>query len=188
MTKREELEADLVMAEAFLADAVFNVAKGDGNQTEAIANLERARVYCRQARAALVNLDRTESIDTPIRHSGGIPKRQITASPPSTRTRGHTVRGQSKSSPGKSSRRKPLHRLKVGGSAQKPRTGNAFIRSLFVRQAIGLLALILAYLFYFQMDVQLQILSLPSIDFPLSEQKTFPRTHLGPLRPERIHK
>jgi len=176
------------MAEAFLADAVFNVARGDGNQAEANANLERARAYCRQARAALVNLDRSESMDTPGRHSGKTAKGVVAASPPSTQSSEHTVRGQGRASRNEARNRKPVRRLKVGGSAHKPRSGNAFIRSLLVRQAIGLLALILAYLFYFQMDVQLQILSMPSIDFPLSEQRTFTRTPLGPLRPERIHK
>jgi hemerythrin-like domain-containing protein len=61
----------------------------------------------------------------------------------------------------------PVGRRKVAGFAEVPypavlvREG-AVSRRLLVRQAIGLLALVLAYLQYHYFDVQLQLMSLPS--------------------------
>ena len=61
MAKREELEAALAKAEAALANAVVNAARVDADQIEANANLDNARAYCRQVRAALVRLNLSDS-------------------------------------------------------------------------------------------------------------------------------
>jgi len=60
-----------------------------------------------------------------------------------------------------------LEKKKVAGVLAVPRPrilvpGVAKARRLLVKQTIGLLALMLAYLQYYYIDVQLQILSLPS--------------------------
>jgi hypothetical protein len=169
VAKRKELEAALAKAEAALANAVINTAKLDANRTEANANIDKIRAYCRRARAELIELKHSEStagsgeeVDILIRQLLEVSKRGSTASPPSRQLSEHAVRGRNKRSQDESSRRKPIHRLNIGFSAQKPSHGNAPARPSLPRQAIGLLALILAYLQYFFLDVQLQILRLPS--------------------------
>ena len=169
MTKREELEAALAKVEVDLTDAVINAAKVDAHRLEANAHLDKARAYCRQVRAALVKLNRSESIDwsgewidTLIKQLGEVSKRRATASPPSRQLSEHAVRGENKRSQDESRRRKSIHRFNIGFSAQEPSSRDALARPPLLRQTIGLLALILAYLLYFHVDVQLQIVSLPS--------------------------
>ena len=170
MTKLEELRAALVKAEAALADAVINAAKVGGNQAAADANVDKARAYCRQIHAALAELKRPEliawsreRIDAQIKQLEKISKREPTASPSSRQLSEHAVRGKDRRSQDKPRQRKPIHRFNIGLLAQELSPRGALARRALIRQAIGLLALILAYLEYFYMDVQLQIASLPSI-------------------------
>lgn len=172
MPKREELEAALVKAEAALANAVINAAKVDGDRVEANANLEKARAYCRRLRAALIEVNRlipatrfSEEFNIEIRQLLEVSKRMAGASPPSRQLSKHPVRAKNNRSQDKSGRREPVHRFNIGFSAQglSPRDGLA--RGALIRQAIGLFALILAYLQFYYFEVQLQILRLPSI-FP----------------------
>lgn len=167
MTKREELEAALAKAEAALVDAVINTAKLDGDRAEANANIDKARAYCRRARAALIELKHSDSmagsgegVDILISQLGEVSKRGATASPPSRQLSEHAVRGKNKRSQDES--RQPIHRFNIVFSAQEPSPGDALARPSLARQAIGFVALILAYLQYYYFDVQLQILSLPS--------------------------
>lgn len=187
MTRREELEAALAMAQAVLADAVFIAANGDGNQAEANADLERARAHCREIRAALVKLDRSESMAPPVNQSSEAAEGVVAPSPPSTQSGEHSVRGRGRATRNKSRKRNPVHRLQVGASARKPRPGYTPARSVLVRQTVGLLALILAYLFYFQMGVELQIQRLPTL-IPLSEERIPTRTHYRLQSHKRIHR
>ena len=160
MTKREELEAAFAKAEAVLTDAALKAAKADGNRAEANAKLDKARAYCRQLRAALVELNRSDSTEAA--------KREASASPPSTQLSEHSVHGENKTAQDESGQRKPIPRFNVGFSAQEPSPRDAPARPPILRQTIGLLALTLTYLLYFHIDVQLQIVMLPSIFFPLS--------------------
>ena len=54
MTRQEELKAALAKAEATLGNAITNAAKADADPADANAIIEKARVYCRQAHAALI--------------------------------------------------------------------------------------------------------------------------------------
>jgi hypothetical protein len=172
VTKREELEAALAKAEAALVVAVISSATVDGDRVEANANLDKARAYCRQVRGALVELNHTESMACSGEHIDARTKlleevskqgATATASPPSRQLSEHVVRGENKRSHDESRQRKPIHRLDIGFSAREPGPGDTLARPPLVRQTIGLSALILAYLLYFHIDVQLQIMSLPSI-------------------------
>jgi hypothetical protein len=170
VTKREELEATLAKAEAALADAVISSATVDADPVEANAKLDKARAYCRQVRAALVQLNRSESIpwsgeriDARIRLLGEISKQAAAASPCSRQLSQHAVRAENKKSQDESRQRKQIHRFNIGFPAQEPGPGDALATPPLLRQTIGLLALILAYLLYFHVDVQLQIMKLPSI-------------------------
>jgi len=170
VTKRDELEAALAKAEAALAKAVINAAKVDGDPAKANAKLDKARANCRRIRVALIELDDSELIawsrkwiNTPTKQSGEDSKRSAGASPPSRPSSEHPVRGENKKSQHESSPRKAIHRINIGFSAQDPKPGDARARPSLLRQAVGLFALILTYLLYFHVDVQLQILSLPSI-------------------------
>jgi hypothetical protein len=172
VTKREELEAALAKAEAALANAAINAAKVDGDPAEANANLDKARAYCRRIHAALVKLNLSESIDwsgewidTLIKQLEEVSNRGATASPSSRQSSEHAVGDENKRSQDESRRRKPIHRFNIGFSAQERSPRDALARSTLIRQTIELLALILTYLLYFHIDVQLQILRLPSI-FP----------------------
>jgi len=170
MTKREELKAALAKAEAALADAVINAAKVDGDRAEAIASVEKARAYCRRVRAALIEVKHLEpaarlgeELDIHIRQLLEISKRMPEASPPSRQASEHPVRGKNNGSQDESGRRKPVHRFNIGFLALELSPRGALARRSLMRQAIGLSALILTYLEYFYIDIQLQIASLPSI-------------------------
>src|SRR3989304_2806063 len=139
--------------------------KLDGDRAEAYANIDKIRAYCRRARAELIELKHSESIarsgegvNILIRQLGEVSKRGATASPPSRQSSEHAVRGERSHDES----RQPIHRFSIGFSVQEPSPGNALARPSLARQAIGFVALILAYLQYYYFDVQLQILSLPS--------------------------
>jgi len=177
VTKREKLEAALAEAGAVLAYAVISATEAEDRPSDADAKLESARGHCRLLRFALDELNRLEPIprlgkriDPMTRCSAEVVKPGDTAGSPPTQTSEHAVRGESKSAQDDSGQSKPIRRFHIGLLAREPGSGDRLAVPLLLRQSIGLLALTLAYLFYFQMDVQLQILSLPSI-FPLSEQE-----------------
>lgn len=169
---REYLEADLAKAKAALVNTVTDASKIDANSAEANAKVDKARARCRQLRAALVEMDHSEGItrsrerlDTLIKQSEELSKREATASTPSIQSRDHALRGETKRSQDESRKRKPIHRFKIRFSGQEPSPRDVLARSRLIYQTIELLALILTYLLYFHIDVQLQILRLPSI-FP----------------------
>lgn len=169
MTRQEELIAALAKAEVALVNAVTNATTVDSVRTEADAEVVKARAHCRWLRAALVELNRSESIagsgertDTRIKQLEDASKRSATASRPSRQPSEHTVRGENKRSRNGSRQGKPIRRFNIGFSAQEPSPGDALARPPLLRQSSGLLALTLAYLLYFHVDVQLQILSLPT--------------------------
>ena len=148
MSQREELEAALAEAQGQLAEAVEARARLDADAAEANAKIERARALCRHARGALTELDHAES-ERP-KSTSGLEERTEPLAPAAHR-------------PARRPRRKAIHRLVGGllswGFAGK---GNANLR-LLARQAVMLLALVLAYLQYYFFDVHLQIAHLPTI-------------------------
>jgi chromosome segregation ATPase len=165
---REYLEAALAKAEAALVNSVTDAARIDANWAEANAKVDKVRARCRQLHAALADPDHAEFItrsrermDTLIKQSEELSRREATASPPSIQSRDHALRGENKRSEDESRRRKLVHRFNIGFSARERR--EVVARSPLVRQTIGLLALVLTYLLYFHIDVQLQILRLPSL-------------------------
>lgn len=168
LTKREELEATLSEAEATLADAVFYAIQVDANRVEADANLDKARANCRQVRTALVKLNHSdlmagsyEQIDTQIALFRNVLKGEATARPPARHSNGYAVRGVDNGSQHESKLRRPFHRSNIGLSAQRPNPRYALASSLFARNVTYLLAVTSAYLLYFYIDVQLQIVRLP---------------------------
>ena len=171
VTKRQELEADLAKAEvhreyleaalaeakAALLNTVTDASKIDANRDEVNAKVDKARARCRQLRAALVELDHAgefetrsrERMGTLIRQSEELSKQELTASPPSIRSRDHAVRGENRGSQDE--------------SGKEPGPKVALARSTLIRQAIELSCLVFAYLLYFHIDVQLQIVTMPSV-------------------------
>src|SRR3972149_5185669 len=170
VTKRQELEADLAKAEAHreyleaalaeakaaLLNTVTDASKIDANRDEVNAKVDKARARCRQLRAALVELDHAgefetrsrERMGTLIRQSEELSKQELTASPPSIRSRDHAVRGENRGSQDE--------------SGKEPSPKDALARSTLIRQTIEFFFLVFAYLLYFHIDVQLQIVTLPS--------------------------
>jgi chromosome segregation ATPase len=156
---RERLEAALAQAKAALVNTVTNASMIDANRDEASAKVEKARARCRQLRAALADPSHQEFITRSRERIGTLIKQSherseggAATSPPSIQPREPAVRGEDKGSQDESRRRRLIHRF-----------NNTLARSPHVRETIGLLALVLAYLQYYYFDVQLQILSLPSI-------------------------
>jgi hypothetical protein len=167
---REYLEAALAEAEAALVNSVTDSAKIDANRAEASTKVDKVRARCRQLHAALVDPDHSEFItrsrermDTLASQAEELSKREATASPPWMQSRDHALRGENKRSEDESRRRKLVHRFKIGFSARERSLRYAVKNSPLVRQTIGLLALVLTYLLYFHIDVQLQIMRLPMI-------------------------
>ena len=155
---REYLETALAEAEAALVNTVTDVAKIDAEWAEASAKVENARARCRQLRAALLNQDHSECItrsrerlDTLSKRSEELSKQEVAPTSSSIQSGDRVLRDQIKRSHGESRRCQSIHRF-INGLATSPRT----------REAIGLLALVLAYLQYDYFDVELQIMSLPS--------------------------
>ena len=136
MGTREQLEVELAGAEAELARAVAD--RGAAAAEVAEAKLERARAHCRQVRTALVELNRAEPVARPVERTTGKPNRDAKkpAKEPTARPR-KTIRGR-------------ISAL----LAQQP---------ALARQALMLLALVLAYLQYYFLDVNLKVSLLPSI-------------------------
>lgn len=185
-SEREELEAALAQAEAArdhlevayaeakaaLVTTVSDAAKVDANHEEAAAKVEKARARCRQLRAALIDPALSERItrsrprariDTVAKQSEGFSKPEAAASPPSRPLIARAVPAEIKRSQDKWWRRIPIHRFKIFFSGKKSSHTDALARATLVRQTIELSGLVFAYLLYFHIDVQLQILRLVSL-------------------------
>lgn len=169
MTKLEQLRAALDKAEAALANAVSNAAKVGGDRTEANAGIENARAYCRRVHAVLTEVKHLEptgrlgeELNIHIGELLDVAKRMPAAIPRPRQVSEHPVRAKKSRSQDESGRRKPAHRINIGFLALEPSPSGARARRSLIRQAIGLFALILAYLQYYYLDVQLQVMSLPS--------------------------
>jgi len=163
-TERERLEAALIEAEAALVSTVTDAAKIDANRAETSANVEKARARCRQLRAALLERGYTEfirrshsGINTLFSQSREPSNRGAAAASPPQQSGGQAVRGERKNAPDETRQRKQASQVK-----------DVFAASPRVRETIGLLSLVAAYLQYYYFDIQLQIMSLPSVTtFPM---------------------
>jgi len=144
MSRQEGLRAALVLAETALVKAVADAARVDSDLPEANAEVLRARAHCRQLRAALVELNRAES------NAG-------TGEPSDTRNN-RLEEASRRSAPARRSSRPPGEHTVPGATTRS----SALARPPLLRQSISLFALTFAYLLYFHIDVQLQILRLPS--------------------------
>ena len=169
---RERHEATLAKAEAALFNSVTDASKIDANRAEAAAKVETARARCRQLYAALAEPGHSEFITrsrkrmrTPAKPFGEFSKPGAATSPPSIPSSEHAAGARKETSQDELRQQKPIQRPKIGFWARERSLRYAIARTPLVRQTIGFLALILAYLAYFHVDVQLQIVSLPSI-FP----------------------
>lgn len=137
MGTQKELEAALAEAEAELARAVTGRDAAAADVADASADVEKARAHCRQARIALTEQNRAEPVAAPVVHTG---------------TSNRDVKKPSK---------EPV--------ARPRKTIRGYISSLLTRQpalarqSFMLLALVLAYLQYYFIDVNLKVLLLPSI-------------------------
>lgn len=196
MRKRETLDAQLSIAEAAIVRATFGSAVIGAGWTDTKFKLDRARLYCRQLRAVLVELNDSESTDKldkaraycrevravllELRPTATIPFNclepicSVLRSPRTTCWLDHLegliaarrVLETSSNSLTKAQAPTPdqtTHRSDLDFSAQKARRKDALAMLPLLRQTIGLLALVLAYLLYFHIDVQLQIVKLASI-------------------------
>jgi hypothetical protein len=156
----EHLEAELAKAQSALVNTVTDASRIDANREEAQVKVENARARCRQLRAVLANPGHAdlitrlrERIDSSTELPGGAPPKQATvASASPDESAGRAVRAEGSES---------------DEGNRQPRTSHrpmdALAVSLHLRRGIGLLVLVLAYLQYYFLDVQLQIVLLPSV-------------------------
>jgi len=199
VTNREDLGANLVSAEAALARAVIKSVNASADWARTKLELDGVRTYCRQLRAALVeldgagliaNIDKARSYCRELRvfllelnPSATIPFHcdapscGLFRSPRTTcwldsldgvigafRPIENSLNSLARA-PAPTSGLPAINRPDIGISAEHPTSTNALARSQLLRQTVGFLALILAYVAYFHVDVQLQIVGLPWI-FP----------------------
>ena len=156
---RELLEAALAEAKAALLNTVTDASRIDANQEAASAKVEKARARCRQLRAALAEPKHADFIARSRERFGALPRqpaplqeRQAAANPPPQKAGAPAVRAGNDGSQAETRRRQPMQRFNA-----------AVATSPHLRETIGFLALVLAYLQYYYFDVQLQIVSLPSV-------------------------
>jgi hypothetical protein len=142
------------------------------HRSESVADRDRALDCCRRVRGALLEIDRNAAIpfrclDPSCSLLGtprttcwlGVLERALAAPPGLETSQERAVAAltgesdQGKAPSGRSASGRPFSRA---GAASDPQV---------VRQGIGFLALVSAYLLFFHIDVQLQILTLPSL-FP----------------------
>jgi len=198
VVRQDDIQDVLASAEAALARAIINSAELGANWAETNLKLEKVRTYCRQLRAALVELGRTESIVKlenarsccralravilELKPSASLPFRcldttcAISSSPRTTcwlpvlegaiaapsrlGTSSECVVGEPPPST-----EPAIRRFNASFPAQVLGPRDLPGRPSLLRQTLDLLALILTYLLYFNIDVQVQILELPSV-FP----------------------
>lgn len=167
---REYLEHALVEAKAALLNTVTDASKIDARRDEVSAKVERARARCRELRAALVKLDHSKIItrsrerkDTISKQFEELSTQKVTAPPLSVQSRDQALRGENRRSQDESRKEKSVDRFKFDFLGQEPYPRDALARIALIRRTIELLGLVLAYLLYFHADVQLTIISLPSV-------------------------
>jgi hypothetical protein len=196
VANREHLDVVLASAEAALARAVITSADASSgwaeanlkldnlrtccrqlraalvelNRTESTANFDEARAYCRQLRAVLLELDRSASISF---HCMDLSCALLLS--PRTTCWLHCLDGavalahHAEASADDliavpiPSPDHAIHPCNNGFSVQETIPGDARVRPSLLRQTIGLLALSFAYLNYYFIEVQLEILNLPLI-------------------------
>ena len=144
----------------------------DLRQSKSAADLDKAQDYCRKVRAALLDLDRSAVIPfrcmdpsctllVPPRTSCWLSVLERALAPPAG-LRAYdedAIDAPAAASPG------AVAGHKNGTAAPLPGEAGAAAKILLVRQSVGFLALVAAYLLYFHIDIQLQILQLPAL-FP----------------------
>ena len=154
---REILEAALVEAKAALVNTVTDASMIDANREEASAKVEKARARCRQLRAALADPGRSERVTRSRERIDALPGQSD--DPP--KLAASEQQRTSGARPVSRERRKSGY---ASGLRQRIRQINATLAgSRCARESVCLSALVLAYLQFYYIDVQLQIVTLPSV-------------------------
>ena len=173
VTKPRQLETALATAQAALADTAINPVDVSAGWVGRKFKLDRVRAYCRELR--IVFLELNPSATVPFRCDE--PSCALLRSPRTTCWLNHLegviaadrrleTFASSLTRAGAPTPDQANHRFNnIAFPAQEPSPTDARVRPFLPRQTIDLLALILAYLLYFHIDVQLQIVSLLS-SFP----------------------
>jgi hypothetical protein len=194
MAIQQEFDAALANAEAALARATIHSADTGANWANTRPKIDHVRLYCRQLRAALAEMDRSESAadgDTAraycrelravfleLNRSAKIPFRcdqpscSVLQSPRTTCWFGHlenmaaapdsSTDGPIEPAPAPAlAPAVSMHRAIPVSLPRGPIRAVAHAMPSLVRETVAFAALIIAYLQYFFIDVQLQILSLP---------------------------
>jgi flagellar hook-basal body complex protein FliE len=162
-TAKSNAEAEWGKAESFLHQSELEWEKAQ-------ARLDAATAKRDQIVAALDELTALGFGARPSKRSGTWIKRLEEVFRPATTPATyaaqfgeHDARSGNRKSQDVSARRKPIHGFRIGVSTQDPNPQHALAGSALLRQVIGLLCLTLAYLQYYYLDVQLEIMSLPSV-------------------------
>ena len=188
MDIREELEVELARAEAELTEAESWLAKVEADPANKFALLDKARSRCSQAQlrcdqlvSALVELSHAqrngksaEETDKLIRGIVGQPEAGVRTSDEDADTR--STQSIEPPMPGadepdeETGDAMPDAGYLVFPQRKYLLPGDALALRLLARQSVTLLGLVLAYLQYYFVDVQLQIAMLPSVVgvYPLS--------------------
>ncbi len=172
MTKREELESALANVEAALIGVVTNSGGfRRSDWAEVDSNIEKHRACCRRARAALVEMNRSpsteeldNSADVLIEQLQSVDKQSAAHSSFQRKISRQRNNGERSDSRGAVvSGRVDSNDVYSETTPPRERRGAAIRRRLPLRQSLNLLALVIAYLQYYFIDVYLQIVGLPSV-------------------------
>lgn len=165
VTHRKELEAALSEEEAALDEALFYSIQVGIDRAEATATLERVRARCLKLRNALIELDRLElktaqNSQTAPRfdESGGVFKQFDAAGPPARHSGQRRVHKVAKQGESVSKDSEVIHSFEARKYLLPLDVQS---RRLLLKRGMMFLVMVLTYLLYYFVDVQIQILLLP---------------------------
>jgi len=178
MNEDDELRAALSEAEAELAAAVLERANPELDGATVEARIGKARARCRQIRALIVERDRTQAAAKPQRQRPA-PEAALSKPQKPVSEAAHSQHPNSLPEAPRPKRRSSVSEA-VNPQAEKTAIRHRIrhfrgvlerwsgVRSaadwrVVARQSLTLLALVLAYLQFYFLDVQLQLSRLPSL-------------------------
>lgn len=170
--KQEQLAVAVAMAEIALARTLTDIHEGVMEADKSAARVEAARAYCRRTRASLVAFEcanptvaSTARFEPPA--TGTLSRLPQAAAPAEALKTIPALVAESRADLSGRVVQKPLNRVEAKAhlTAIRRLDMQAALRSPLFRQTLGLFALVLAFLLYFHIDVQLQIVSMPSAFF-----------------------
>jgi hypothetical protein len=162
-------ETEWAKAEFFLHQTEFEWEKAQARLDAATAKRNQIVAALDELTALGFSAKPSKSSGTWVGRLGEAFRPATTPTTYATNLAEHDAHSGSRKSQGESVKRRPIHGSRTSFSTQNPNLEHELAGAPLLRQAIGLLCLTLAYLQYYYLDIQLQIMSLPSVTVFLSQ-------------------